>query len=123
MKVYYEEKYGGIYEVADEITENDEKLKEELMDLFNIHNECQGSTTVELIGNGDPQFQIMGGLIDAMSDYEKKFYLWHLIRFYYKPDLRKEKEKYKDDRMAVDQINRLIAIIEEIDTLLCYDLF
>lgn len=120
MKIYYEETYGGYY--------NDAENEKELLDLIREGkvdgpDNCVNSVTAELIGNGDPQSQIMGARIDAMDENEKKFYLWHLLRYYYKPELRKKKEKYKDNRMSVDQINRLIAIIEEIDTLLCYDLF
>ena len=123
MKVYYVEKYGGIYDVPNEIANNDEKLTDDLIEQFNVHNECQGSTTVKLIGNGDPQYQIMGGLIDALTDQEKKFYLWHLLRFYYKRKLISEKEKYMDDRTTFDQIDRLIRNVEELDTLLCYEIF
>ena len=122
MKVYYVEKYGGIYDVPNEIANNDEKLTDDLIEQFNVHNECQGSTTVKLIGNGDPQYQIMGGLIDALTDQEKKFYLWHLLRFYYKRKLISEKEKYMDDRTTFDQIDRLIRNVEELDTLLCYEI-
>lgn len=123
MKVYYEEKYGGVYDVPDEIADNDEKLTDDLMEQFNIHNECQGSTTVRLIGNGDPQYQIMGGLIDALTDKEKEFYLWYLLRFYYKRELISDKEEYKNDCTTTQQIDRLIRNVEELDTLLCYEIF
>ena len=115
MKVYYEEKYGGIYEVPDEIANNDEKLTDDLMEQFNIHNECQGSTTVRLIGNGDPQYQIMGGLIDALDEKEKEFYLWHLLRFYYKRKLLEDKKKYENEiqernfQIAIEIMSRLIT--------------
>lgn len=123
MKVYYEEKYGGVYDVPDEIADNNEKLTDDLMEQFNIHNSCQGSTTVRLIGNGDPQYQIMGGLIDALDDKEKEFYLWYLLRFYYKRELFADKEKYKEDRATTEQIDRLLRNVEELDELLCYEIF
>ena len=124
-KVYYEESYSGVFDVPDEIANGDtDEIGRYLADNgYTEDVDGSGSIIVPLIGIGDPQFQIEGGKIDAMSDSEKKFYLWHLLRFFYKKDLLKEKEKYANDRTTVDQINRLLANIEEIDTLLCYDLF
>lgn len=61
--------------------------------------------------------------IEAMTEWEKKFYLWNLLRFYYKPSLIADKKKYSDNNTTVSQINRLIDNVNEIDTLLCYDLF
>lgn len=122
-KVYYTETFGGIYSVDDAIINDEEKLTDDVMTQFSIHNECQGSITVPLIGRGKPDFQIMGGIIDALSDEEKEFYLWHLLRYYYIKKLNADKEKYADDKSTVDQINRLLDNVEEIDTLLVYDLF
>lgn len=125
MKLYYEETYGNYYEIDEK---DIEKGKEKLLQLIgegkeNPPEQCEGSVVVPLDGNGDPQYQIMGGKIDAMTDYEKKFYLWHLLRFYYKKALHKDKETYANDNLTFSQIERLLAHVEEIDTLLCYDLF
>lgn len=122
-KVYYTETFGGIYEVDDAIINDEDKLTDDVMNQFCIHNECQGSITIPLIGRGKPDFQIMGGIIDALSDEEKEFYLWHLLRYYYEKKLNTDKEKYADDKSTVNQINRLLDNVEEIDTLLVYDLF
>ena len=126
MKVYYEETYGNYYEIDNETKE--EKAKDKLIEAIREGKEdgpdqCVGSITIPIIGKGDPQFQIMGGKIDAMPDEEKTFYLWHLLRYYYKRELRKDKEKYANDKTTVEQIDRLLANVEELDTLLCYDLF
>ena len=125
MKVYYEEAYSEYYEV-------DAKTSEEAIEKLDWSiregkedgpEECIGSVAVPLIGKGDPQYQIMGSKIDSMDDHEKEFYLWHLLRFYYSKKLREEKEKYKDDAATLGQINRLIENVNELDTLICYDLF
>lgn len=119
MKIYYEETFGGYYEA-----DSEEQLIEKIRSgKGTAPEECQRSVAVELIGNGDPQYQIMGSKIDSLDDHEKKFYLWHLLRFYYSKKLRDDKEKYKDDRTTVEQIERLLANVNEIDTLICYDLF
>ena len=123
MKIYYEERYGGIYEVPDNIAADEQKLSDDLMEQFNIHNECQGSVTVELISKDNFDYQIMGGEVDALSDNEKEFYLWHLLRFWYTKKLNADKEKYANDRTTIEQINRLLANVEELDTLLGYDIF
>lgn len=65
----------------------------------------------------------MGARLDALDDDEKAFYLWYLLRHFYKVKLRDEKEKYENDRTTLDQINRLLNNVEELDTLLCYELF
>jgi len=118
-KFYYEETYGGYY---------DAENKEGLLDLIREGkvdgpNNCVNSVTAELIGNRDSQYQIMGAKIDAMSKHEKTFYLWHLLRYYYKANLYRDREKHSNDRTTVDQINRILNSVEELDTLLCYDLF
>lgn len=122
MKVYYEETYGKYYDIdastSDEAEkELDYRIREGKEDG---PEECIGSVTVPLIGKGNPQYQIMSSKIDSMNDHEKEFYLWHLLRFYYADKLRKEKEEYKDSR---DLIDRLLTNVNEIDTLICYDLF
>ena len=125
MRVYYEETYGKYYDI-DALT-SDEAAKE--LDYRiregkeNAPEECIGSVAVPLIGYGNPQYQIMGSKIDSLDDQEKEFYLWHLLRFYYHKKLRDDKEKYKDDRATVEQVERLLATVNEIDTLICYDLF
>lgn len=125
MKVYYEETYGKLYEVDEE---NPTKAEEILLkDIWsgneNDPEECVGTVTTTIYGTGDPQFQIMGGKIDALSDNEKEFYLWHLLRYYYQKKLHADKAKYSNDRTSVQQINRLLANVEELDTLLCYEIF
>jgi hypothetical protein len=125
MRVYYEETYGKYYDIdastSDEATkELDYRIREGKEDGS---EECIGSVTVPLISNGDPQYQIMGSKIDSMDDHEKEFYLWHLLRFYYSKKLRDGKEKSKDDAATIGQINRLIENVNELDTLICYDLF
>lgn len=125
MRVYYEETYGKYYDIdastSDEATkELDYRIREGKEDS---PEECIGSVTVPLIGSGDPQYQIMGSKIDFMDDHEKEFYLWHLLRFYYSKKLRDNRELYKDDRATFSQINRLIENVNELDTLICYDLF
>ena len=119
MNIYYEEPYGKYYQVesAEEI---DRLIREGKLDG---PEECTGTVTAELIGKGDPQFQIMGAKIDALDVNEKEFYLWYLLRYYYKPELIKEKRKYDDDYTTLSQINHLLNNVEELDTLLCYDLF
>lgn len=123
--VYYEESFGKWYQVE---AENFNKAEDALFDLISEGkadgpDECVGSITVCPIGDGDPKYQVMGAKIDALSDYEKKFYFWNLLRFWYKNQLYESKAKYINDRFSLDQINRLIANVEEIDTLLTYDLF
>ena len=125
MRVYYEETYGKYYDIdaltSDEAAEElDYKIREGKEDG---PEECIGSVTVPLIGKGNPQYQIMGSKIDSLDDHEKEFYLWYLLRFYYSKKLRDGKEKYKDDRTTVEQVERLLATVNEIDTLICYDLF
>ena len=124
-KVYYEETYSGVFEVPEEVANgNTDEIGAYLVDNgYTEEVECSGSIIAPLIGNGDPQYQIMGKRVDALDDNEKKFYLWHLLRHYYKRELYADKEKYASDRTTVDQINRLIANVEELDTLLCYDMF
>lgn len=124
MRVYYEEIYGKYYDIdastSDEATkELDYRIREGREDG---PEECIGSVTVPLIGKGNPQYQIMGSKIDSLDDHEKEFYLWYLLRFYYHKKLRDDKEEYKD-RATVEQIERLLATVNEIDTLICYDLF
>ena len=124
ITVYYEETYGDYYQVlAETPAEAESKLPELIARGEESSPEpCQGSVAVALVGNGIPDWQVMGGKIDAMPDDEKEFYLWHLLRFFYKRKLQSEKEKY-DDRATQEQLSRLLANVEEIDTLLCYDLF
>ena len=124
-KVYYEETYSGVFEVPEEVANgNTDEIEAYLVDNgYTEEVEYSGSIIAPLIGNGDPQYQIMGKRVDALDDNEKKFYLWHLLRHYYKRKLYDDKEKYASDRTTIDQINRLIANVEELDTLLCYDLF
>lgn len=124
MRIYYEETYGKYYNIdastSDEATkELDCRIREGREDG---PEECIGSVTVPLIGKGNPQYQIMGSKIDSLDDHEKEFYLWYLLRFYYHKKLRDDKEEYKD-RATVEQIERLLATVNEIDTLICYDLF
>ena len=69
------------------------------------------------------QCEDLGKKIDAMTDWEKKFYLWYLLRYHYKKKLAEDKEKYSNDSTTVDQVSRLQNNVEEIDTLLCYELF
>lgn len=125
MKVYYEETYGGYYEVDEKIPEKaKERLYEDLLaGREDGPDNCVGSIIVPIVGNGHTTYQEMGAKIDAMDENEKKFYLWHLLRYYYKKSLVEDKEKHKRDHASVDQLDRLIANVEEIDTLLVYDLF
>ena len=125
MKVYYEETYGNYYDVD---TDNPETAEKELLHLIgegkeNGPDQCENSVVVPLIGNGKPDFQIMSGRIDAMGDNEKKFYLWHLLRYYYKPRLIADKEKYAGNRNTIDMIDSLLNKVDEIDTLLCYEIY
>ena len=125
MRVYYEETYGKYYDID---TKTSEEAIEKLDWLIrggkeDGPEEYIGSVTVPLIGKGDPKYQIMGEKIDSMDDHEKEFYLWHLLRFYYAKKLRDDKEEYKDDRTTVEQIERLLENVNELDTLICYDLF
>ena len=123
-KVYYEETYSGVLEVPEEVANgNIDEIGAYLAGGFIKEVECSGSVIAPLIGNGDPQYQIMDAKIKALDENEKKFYLWHLLRHYYKKKLYDHKDKNASDRTTVDQINRLIANVEELDTLLCYDLF
>lgn len=119
MKIYYEESWGKYYEANSE-EELIQKIREGKEDSPDDNCDISDSVAVELIGNGNPQYQIMGKKIDSMDDHEKEFYLWHLLRFYYADKLRKEKEEYEDSR---DLIDRLLTNVNEIDTLICYDLF
>lgn len=125
MRMYYEETYGSFYDTDEKYPSAAEKklLKDIGEGKENAPEECQNSLVVSIVGNGNPQFQIMGARIDAMSDQEKEFYLWHLLRYYYKPTLIKNKEEYSNDATTVNQITRLLDNVEEIDTLLTYDLF
>lgn len=118
-KVYYEETYGEYYDVENE---------KELLDFIREGKvdgpeTCVGSIAAEIVGKGNPNFQIMGAKIDALDEEEKTFYLWYLLRHFYKAKLRNEKEKYENDHTTVDQISRLLNNVEELDTLLCYELF
>lgn len=124
MKVYYEETYGGFYDTDEKYPSAAKKklLKDIGEGRENAPEECQNSLVVSLVSIGDPQFQIMGARIDALSETEKKFYLWHLLRYYYKPELLKGKEN-SGDSTTINQISRLLNNVEEIDTLLTYDLF
>lgn len=124
-KVYYEESYNGIFEVPEEIANGSEEEIGAYLADNNLTEEVEGSGSIiaPLIGNGDPQYQIMDAKIEALDEYEKKFYLWHLLRHYFKKELYADKNKYKKDHTSVEQINRLIANVEEIDTLLCYEIF
>lgn len=125
MKVYYEESYGRYYEVD---ATNNHEAEKKLIQLIgegkeNSPDECKNSVVCALIGNGKPDFQIMGAKIETLSDDEKEFYLWHLLRFYYAKKLIADKKKYENDHAVVDQIDRLERNVAEIDTLLCYDMF
>ena len=118
-RIYYEETYGEYYEA-----ENEESLLNQIREgKVDGPETCVGSAVAEIVGKGNPNFQIMGAKIDALDDGEKTFYLWHLLRFFYKAKLRNDKEKYSGDPTSVDQINRLLNNVEELDTLLCYELF
>lgn len=125
MKVYYEETYGGYYDVD---ANTPEAAESELFCLIgegkeNGPEQCENSVVVPLIGKGNVCYQIMGGRIDAMSEDEKKFYLWHLLRYYYKPQLIDARKKYEGDCRTVDMINSLINKVDEIDELLCYEIY
>ena len=124
-KVYYEESYSGVFEVPEEIANgSEEEIGAYLAEnKFTEEVEGAGSVIAPLIGSGDPQYQIMAAKIDNLSEHEKDFYLWHLIRHHYKKKLYADKKKYENEHTTVDQINRLIANVEELDTLLCYEIF
>lgn len=125
MKIYYEETYGNYYDVD---ADNPEAAESELLRLIgegkeNGPDQCEGSVVVPLIGKGNVCYQIMGGRIDAMGEDEKKFYLWHLLRYYYKPRLVAARQKYEGNRSSIDMINSLINKVDEIDELLCYEIY
>lgn len=125
MKLYYEETYGNYYDIDAETPEAAEK---ELLRLIGEGKEdgpdqCENSVVVPLIGKGNVCYQIMGGRIDAMGEDEKKFYLWYLLRYYYKPQLIDARNKYEGDYRTVDTINSLINKVDEIDELLCYEIY
>ena len=124
-KVWYEETYGKMYEVsAEHIHEAEDKLRELIQEgKEDGPEECTGSALTGILGNNNPDYQIMGAKIDTLGDEEKKFYLWHLLRYYYKKELLKGKEKCANNAATVDQINKLLNWVEELDTLLCYDLY
>lgn len=125
MKVYYEETYGNWYDIDAVTTEDAEEKIKHLIGCGkeNAPEDCQGSIVCVPFGNEDPQYQVMDAKIATLDDHEKMFYLWHLLRYYYKRKLFAEKEKYMDDRTTFDQIDRLIRNVEELDTLLCYEIF
>lgn len=125
MKLYYEETYGNYYDVDAETPEAAEK---ELLRLIGEGkedgpNQCENSVVVPLIGKGNVCYQIMGGRIDTMSEDEKKFYLWHLLRYYYKPRLIAGKKKYADNHDTVDMIDSVLNAVDAIDALLCYEIY
>lgn len=125
MKLYYEETYGNYYDVD---ADNPEAAEKELLYLIgegkeNGPDQCEGSVVVPIIGKSNPDYQIMGSRIDTMGEDEKKFYLWHLLRYYYKPRLIADKKKYAGNHDTVDMIDSLLNKVDEIDTLLCYEIY
>lgn len=124
MKVYYEETYGGYYDVD---VDNPEAAEKELLYLIgegkeNGPEECINSVVVPMDNWNPPDRQIMGRRLETMSEDEKKFCLWWLLRHYYIPRLRNHKEKYGDRRDVVEYTNKLINNAEEFDTLLSYEM-
>ena len=125
MKVYYEETYGNYYDVD---ADNPEAAEKELLYLIgegkeNGPDQCENSVVVPLIGNGNLDFQIMSGRIDAMGEDEKKFYLWHLLRYYYKPRLIEGKKKYADNHDTVDMIDSVLDAVDAIEAVLWYEIY
>lgn len=128
MKVYYEESYGKYYDID---TNNMTEAEETLTYLIgegkeNGPEECVGSLNIAIIGNGDDQYQIMDAKIDNLSEHEKKFYLWSLIRWY-QGELEKEipetPAETKAEYAYKVMLKNLVNAAKEMEDLLCDDLW
>ena len=122
--IYYEETYGKYY---------DENVSEDqLMELIREGkiaepDECVNSRAVKLYGNDSGyQYQVMADTVDRMSDHEKEFYLWLLLRWYEEKKLPGELPDNTDTRenFAVKvMIENIIKAAKEMEEILCYDLW
>ena len=124
MKLYYEETYGRIYETDETIPSvAEEKLIHDISEgKENPPEECMGSRCVPLYGgDGGFEYQLMDDYIDRLSDNEKLFFLWQLVKWY--PQIL-DTDKVNEDHPAIlKQIDRLKSACEEMEELICYKLF